>query len=170
MGTPKVDSYQQEFSRDMIDISKWWDKNNARSFIEWKLIIDNSKNGSIIKLDGRELNLGRIVPDHESFLKELMNTLIIERSVCEARMYLLAECKAQVASKWIMPLYSWPDIEFNTSAWRPDVWIMRYEFLQQIFGKEAVRDIADKIVAFVNTLPKWYIPLDIIELAPTEKK
>lgn len=58
---------------------------------------------------------------------------------------------------------------FNPSTWRPDIRIMRYEALQNIFGKNAVRDIANKIVDFANTLPAGYIPLKIIEQPPTKK-
>lgn len=47
---------------------------------------------------------------------------------------------------------------------------MRYETLQDIFGKNAVRDIANKIVDFANSLPEGYIPLQIIEQPPKEKK
>ena len=170
MWAEKESAYIQESMNHLAELSKWWDKNNAKEYLSGKLTIDSSKKWSSIQLDGKILNLAPINPGHEVFLKELITTLIVERSVCEARLNLMAQCRAEVAGKWIIPLYNWPDIEFNPSTWRPDIRIMRYEALQDIFGKNAVRDIANKIVDFANTLPSSYIPLEIIEQPPKEKK
>jgi hypothetical protein len=99
-------------------------------------------------------------------LQKVVETLIVEKSVCEARMYLSAQCKAEVTKRGYTPLYDGPDIEFNTSSWKSNVGIVKYETLGAIYKTNNVRSIAEEIVNFVNTLPEHYIPLSVIE-APT---
>ena len=145
-------------------ISEWWDKNNAREFLTWKLKIQESWDWRFfLEIGWNKLDLWVVKEKHLPYLQKVIETLIIEKSVCEARMHLAANCKAEVAKKWITPLYNGPDIEFNPSSWKMNQGIVRYETLSSIYNTNNVRPIADSIVNFVNSFPENYIPLSIIE-------
>ncbi len=156
--------YTQEARDNLRNIWEWEDKNNARDFLQWQLIMENDKNGLRFSVAGKTINLGKVAPEHEPLFRELFTTLIVEKWVCEARSYLLSQCKAEVTKRWVLPLHAGPDIKSNDSMLKINKDILRYEVLQDIFWKKAnIRNISDNIVDFSNGIPKWFIPLQVIE-------
>lgn len=164
MGKATEHIYIQDARDHLAEIWKWPDKKNARDFISQDLLLKNWNEGLSFSLYGNLLNLWKVKQEHEPLLKEIIMTLLIQKSVCEARLYLLAQCKAWVTWRWVAPLSWGPDIEFNSSLLKPNTDILRYEVLEQIFWKKInVRDMANKITSFTNSMPEWTIPLQVVE-------
>ena len=156
--------YTQEAKDHLSKIWEWEDKKNARDFIAQDLILKNWSDGLTFSFYGNSLNLWKIKPEHEPLLRELVTTLIVEKGVCDARLYLLAQCSAWVKWRWVIPTYWGPDIEFNSSSLKSNTDILRYEVLEQIFWKkENIREMANKITSFTNDIPPWSIPLQVVE-------
>lgn len=156
---------QTQKAREHLDtVSSGPDKSNAQKFLDGKMSIETQGNSTRFIIGKESLDLWKMAPNHRELMQRIIETLLVEKSVCEARAYLAAECKAEVASPWSMPLIQKGDIEFNPSFWRGNTGVVRYEVLQEIFGTKSVRSIAKKIVDFVNNFPTHYIPREVIEL------
>lgn len=137
------------------------DKINASKFITWVIIPQEiSKWRYTISIkDGPSLDLS-FDKKYLPYITKLIETLIVEKSVCEARMHILANCRAEVTKKWIIPLYQPDDIIFNPSTFLFSKNIVPWEFLSQIF-KDSKQ--LDTLVNWINQVPPNYVPLSVIE-------
>lgn len=107
------------------------DRKNAREFLNGKIAIEVAKNQTQVQMEGWRFNLPPIRPEMSGLLQSLIETLTVEKSVCEARLHLLEECKATVGSthKINEAFGGGPDIFFSESFLRTSQRIMSYELL-----------------------------------------